>query len=84
MILTGENQRTRRKTFSGSTFSTTNPTFNALETNLDLLGTKPAIIRMCYDTANYNSLTFSDFDQDEILRNGKMSIRLLRRMEHVS
>jgi hypothetical protein len=46
MILTGKNRRSRRKTYPGVTFSTTNPTWTALGTNPAQRDEKPTTNRL--------------------------------------
>jgi hypothetical protein len=53
MILTGENQRTRRKTCPTVTLSTTNPTWIDLVANPGLRGERPATNDLNHGTALY-------------------------------
>jgi hypothetical protein len=50
MILTGENRRTRRKTCSGATLSTTNPTWIEPGANPGLRSERPATNDLSHDT----------------------------------
>jgi hypothetical protein len=51
MILTGENQRTRRKTCPSATLSTTNPTWIDPGANPGLQGERPATNDLSHGTA---------------------------------
>jgi hypothetical protein len=51
MILTGENRRTRRKTYPSTTLSTTNPTWIDPCANPGLRGERPSTNDLSYDTA---------------------------------
>jgi hypothetical protein len=54
MILAAENRRTRRKTYSGATLSTTNPTWIDPAANPGLRGERPATNRLSRSTAHFN------------------------------
>jgi hypothetical protein len=51
MILTGENRRTRRKTFPSATLSTTNLTWIDPDANPGLCGERPATNDLSHGTA---------------------------------
>jgi hypothetical protein len=61
MLLSGENQRTRRETFPSTTLSTTNPTWTALGTNLGPRSEKLATNCLSYGTASKQRMLLLNF-----------------------
>jgi hypothetical protein len=51
MILTGEDRKTRRKTWPNATLSITNPVWTDPGAKPDLRRKRPATYRLSYDTA---------------------------------
>jgi hypothetical protein len=58
-ILTGENRKTRRKTYPTVTLSTTNPTWVDPGTNPGLRGERPAINDLSHDTATISQVNIT-------------------------
>jgi hypothetical protein len=72
MILTGENRRTRRKTYPSAALSTTNPTWIDPVTNPGLRGERPATNDLSHSTTHQSvtsqNINFTVGDEaDDIL-----------------
>jgi hypothetical protein len=73
MILTGENRRTRRKTYPSATLSTTNPTWTDLGANPCLRGENPVTNRLNYATGQWSRYDHSSQIQNfAVLNTGLM------------